>query len=129
MKLLLRIVTALLAMVILLYAAMFYSTNNVIEDFKACVSGKDVSNGVEDAQLYKYYNYKADNGRAVDADVEIRRLFVLHNFKKGVMYVEYSCETFDEEGNTVYGAAGIPSKWYIERNNGRWEVVEIEEDP
>ena len=49
---------------------------------------------------------------------------------EGSMWVYYSQEAIDEDGNTVHGKWSCPVLWRLEKNiAGEWEVVEIEEAP
>lgn len=49
---------------------------------------------------------------------------------EGYLWVCYSVEAFDNEGNTVSGSREIPSLWKVERNDaGEWVVVAIKEHP
>lgn len=48
----------------------------------------------------------------------------------GTMWVYYSQEAYDAEGETICGSWRIPSLWYLEKNAaGEWEVVVIKEHP
>ncbi len=49
---------------------------------------------------------------------------------EGMIWVYYSSETFDHDGNTVRGSWRIPSLWIVEKNEtGEWVVVKIKEAP
>jgi hypothetical protein len=44
------------------------------------------------------------------------------------MWVYYSQEAVDENGEVVTGARRVPSLWYLDKNeNGEWYVVDIKE--
>lgn len=48
----------------------------------------------------------------------------------GYLWVHYSRETFDREGNIVTGSWNIPSLWKVEKDDtGAWVVVQIKEHP
>jgi len=48
----------------------------------------------------------------------------------GYIWVNYSHEAFDANGNIVYGSLDIPSLWHIEINDdGIWIVTYIKEHP
>ncbi len=48
----------------------------------------------------------------------------------GTMWVYYSQEAYDENGDTIRGSWRIPSLWYLEKNeDGAWEVTGIKEHP
>jgi hypothetical protein len=47
---------------------------------------------------------------------------------EGGIWVYYSSETLDDDGNLVRGSWRIPSLWRVERDdNGEWAVVQIRE--
>ena len=49
---------------------------------------------------------------------------------EGYIWVYYSQEALDADGNTVCGSSNVPSLWKVEKNeNGVWEVVSIREHP
>lgn len=49
---------------------------------------------------------------------------------RGLMWVFYSSETFDEHGALVRASVDIPSLWSLERDaSGEWAVVGIKEHP
>jgi hypothetical protein len=117
---LLCVIIALIAV----YIVMLCDTDSVLQDFRDCVSG-EVSENLKDSALYElYYNANAES-----AEVKVRRNFVIHNFTKGVIYANYTYHVFDKDGNEVRGSHKVPTKWYIEKINGRWSVVDIDERP
>lgn len=49
---------------------------------------------------------------------------------EGWIWVYYSSETFDHDGNIACGSWGIPSLWKVEKNDAdEWVVVPIREHP
>ena len=49
---------------------------------------------------------------------------------EGWIWVYYSSEAFDHDGNSVCGSWRIPSLWKVEKNDtGDWVVVQIREHP
>jgi len=59
----------------------------------------------------------------------ITRVFVLHNFFDGVMWVNYTRCGYAGDGEIWGGSFNIPSKWTIHKENGKWEIVKIDEHP
>ena len=106
---------------------MFFDTNNIIEDFTNCMSGENIPNGLENTTIYEWYN--EPNSTVDKCSIDIKRYFVIHNFSKGVMYVNYTYKAFDEKGNYIKGSSNIISKWYIQKHNDRWLVTKIKEKP
>lgn len=122
-----KIMVVILAFIILIYLLILFNTNTVIEDFKNCIRGENISQELMSTELYQYFD--DFNGRITDVDVNVTRWFVLHNFHKGVMYIKYSYEAFDKNGNHIKGASNVFAKWYILKINDMWEVIKIEEEP
>lgn len=115
---------------IIYYSVMLHDTDSLLTDFANCIKGDSVSNTITNTELYKYYNRnELYNNEISDADINIRRLFVLHNFHRGIMFIKYDCETFNKSGEHIYGSANVYAKWYIEKKNGVWTVVDVIEKP
>ncbi len=50
--------------------------------------------------------------------------------RKGALWVFYSNEAYDSQGNTVRGSWGIPSLWRVTKDaSGTWVVTDIKEHP
>ena len=71
----------------------------------------------------------SDLGTDVIRKARVTPLLALHNFKEGIVYVNYSAEARNQEGECVWGAWMIESKWYIRKENGRWVITEVAEAP
>jgi hypothetical protein len=73
------------------------------------------------------------NGRYISESIRwenrVIRLFVLHNFSDGVMWVRYTWGGYDRDGFRHGMGRNAPSKWIIHKENGRWEIVKIIEAP
>ena len=111
----------------LLYLAMLSNTNIAINDVKDIMYGK-VETSVTNNSPLRMYNRKDDFG-TTSVDVKITRLLVLHNFFDGYIWVRYTHQGFDANGDLTYGSWNIPSRWKIHKENGKWHVVEILEAP
>ena len=124
--------SALLFIIILsiIYILMLHETDSVVEDFVNCIAGNVTQEDVESSELYRYYNrselYDDD---VCSATANVKRIFVWHGFKHGVMCVKYDCEAFDDNGNHIYSSSNVNARWYVEKRNGRWIVTDIEEKP
>lgn len=113
-----------------IYAVSVCDTNSVIIDFENCIKDTVLSNDVKDSELYKFYcRTDTYHENVSDANVKVRRLITLHNFKRGVMIVNYDCEAFNDNHKHIYGSSNVYAKWEIEKKNGRWIVVDIKEQP
>lgn len=110
-----------------IYVVMLTDTNSVKKDFEDLVNGVSQQN-IDYGKLVRYDSVRYSE-KFSRATVEIKREFVMHNFKEGYINVRYTIERFDDKGEHIYGSCDIPSKWYIKKNDGRWQVVKIEEAP
>ena len=122
-----KMIFVITGILILVYIVMFISTNSVIHDVENIMYGNVKKSFTENSPV-SAYNRKDDFG-TTSVNVEIKRIFVLHNFFDGYMWVNYTCEGFDNEGNRTYGDWKVPARWKIHRENGKWKIVEIKEDP
>ena len=122
------IIIIIITLIFFIYGILVFDTNSVVEDFLSCVNNQNIHKEVKNTELYQWYNYK-DDEIMNSADVEIRRRFTFHNFKKGIMYINYTYQMFDKYGNVIRSSHNINSIWHIEKRNGRWYVVEIDEGP
>ncbi len=80
-------------------------------------------------------------GRAIDVynplgtypgsvgEVQIKLVFTLHNFKDGFMKVMYTRRTKNEKGVLLSASIDVPATWIIQKENGKWEIVAIKENP
>ncbi len=59
--------------------------------------------------------------------LSLRRSWVWHNGKTGYINIIYTACYYDDEGNLASGSWKIDSKWYIEKQDGKWKVVDIYE--
>lgn len=49
---------------------------------------------------------------------------------RGYMWVFYSSEGLDKDGNTVCGSWRVPALWYLDKDkNDEWYVVDVNEAP
>jgi len=118
--------------VIGIYSAMIISTNSLIRDVES-VFRLEVDRSVTEGRpidQYNYNNHAEARGREVGGiSYSLRRRFVWHNFQYGYIWARYTRVVYDIDGRILTGASRIPTRWRIERQNGRWEIVEIFERP
>ena len=117
-----------LIFVVLAFLHLFaiFDTNSVLADFKTVVTNDNVSEELLSTKLSHYYNENANDNLT---QVDISRRFVCHNFKSGVMYVNYTFKISDGNGVLLRGSHNVDSKWYIEKVCGKWVVTDIVEKP
>ena len=116
-----------LLFLIIIYILMFINTNSVTNYAKKVMLGKVALDETNNTPLTRY-NVAAYYPHT-EMDAKITRLFVCHNFFDGYMWVYYSYEAKDNDGNIVSGTWGVVSKWKIHREDGKWRIVDIDEQP
>lgn len=121
-----KIVLLGILLLLLLYAVFFLNTNSVMRYAKSVFRGEISSEEVVGTPLYRYY---PKDPEVVKVDLNLKRIFVSHNFKDGYIWVKYDEEQLDSYGNIVSGSWDIISRWKIHKENGEWKVVDIDEDP
>ncbi len=57
--------------------------------------------------------------------------FITANFSgdKGYIWVKYSTEAYDKDGEVTFGAWDILSRWEIEKKDNKWVVTSTKEHP
>ena len=128
-----KIVIVIFLIMIAIYSSIFMNTNSIKKDVIQVLSG-EVDPEITVGRPMNKYNSKASLSYLIPdertkANVRIARLFVLHNFFNGYMWVRYTCEITSEDGTRIMGAWNVPAHWKIHRQNGKWEIVEIIEKP
>lgn len=107
------------------YTVAFFNTDEVLNDFKKCITYQTSA----DSALDKYlgaYNY---NDTVSNAKISISRRLVLHNFHKGLMYVNYTYYLYNSSGEEIGGSYNVNSLWFIKKRNNKWCVYDIKERP
>ena len=63
------------------------------------------------------------------AESFVLRLFTIHNFKRGHIWVIYSNKVKNENNKILYGSSMVLSHWEIYKENGEWHISAIHESP
>lgn len=121
-----KIALLCILLLLLLYAVFFLNTNSVMRYAKSVFRGEISSEEVVGTPLYRYY---PKDSEIVKVDLNLKRIFVSHNFKDGYIWVKYDEEQLDSSGNIVSGSWRIISRWKIHKEDGEWKVVDIKEHP
>ena len=86
----------------------------------------------ENAQTYGLLaRYATDSDRGAASTAHSLKLWSAHlGDTEGYLWVYYSSNAFDSQGNTVCGSSNVPSLWTVEKDDaGTWAVVDIKEHP
>ena len=80
------------------YLVMYFNTNNLIKDFKDILNN-NTSESVNYGKLERYRISDDINMSDVsNIDISIYRMFVFHNFNKGIAIINYSYSVNDVNG-------------------------------
>ena len=122
-----KVLINILIVVIFLYFLLFINTNSIVKYAEDVMTGKYLRSETSKTALGKY-NY---SDVLINAKVKanVTRLFVAHNFFDGYMWVMYSYRTIENDGSINPAASNVISRWKIHREDGKWQVVEIQEKP
>lgn len=129
-----KVVVALVVVVVIsavgVYLVMFLDTNSVMTDVRNVMSGNVSKKATAGLPMDEYNEKDNVDMNTVSVKVKLHRIFVLHDFRDGYMWVDYSVEGHDKNGKVTYGSWDIPSRWKIHRDyDGKWQIVKIAENP
>lgn len=74
--------------------------------------------------LSKYYRY-TDTFSFASADFKLDLITAKVNRNSGYMWVVYSVDRYNSNGNIVSGSSDIPCYWKIEKKDDQWTVIDI----
>jgi hypothetical protein len=124
----LKIIGVLILIIVIIYIAMIIDTNSLMTQVRDVFSGK-VDRSQTIGKPINRYNYRGFFSDITKTDLKLIRVFTLHNFKDGYIWAWYTYEGKDNNDEVLTGSSNIFSKWKIHKENGKWDIVEIFEDP
>ena len=117
-------------LIFIVYLFMLMDTNNVMDEARAVFMDEVDDKLISTALLEKYSNEgRLSKLTSPKIDLKLLRLFTIHNFYDGYIWVWYNYEVRDGNNNLVRGSWNIKSKWTIHKENSKWRVVSIDERP
>jgi hypothetical protein len=60
-------------------------------------------------------------------DLKLKRVYTWHNFKSGYLWIKFSADVKDQNGEIISGSGNTPVKMDIKKVNGKWIVTNIDE--
>jgi hypothetical protein len=115
--------------ILLLYMIMYHDTDEVIDQVIVLMSAASTEEVSDDLATSRYDSQDYYDRRDVNmVDVTIRRCFVIHNFSRGYMWIYYDYSTYDPDQEDWSGARAYAC-WTIQKVDGTWRIVDIEEGP
>lgn len=125
------IVRLTLVSLVLIYLIMLWDTNSIFNYAKAVFRGEIQRELVENTPWNRYDKTHTKDGVSA-VEMGIKRVFVIHNFFDGYMWIEYYYMGYDENGEMIFlSTQEFPylAKWKIHKEHGKWVLVDIEEHP
>jgi len=120
----------ILALIAIAYFAMFHDTDELMDEAKRILR-KEASIEETEGRALHVYNSNKDKryDDVVTVNVSLERVFVIHNFSDGYVFVVYNEEAYNASGKIKYGSLGATCFWKIHKENGKWDVVDVYEKP
>lgn len=126
-----RIALLILIVLALIYLVMLWNTNSIFYYTKSVFLGEVPYEEIENSLLSIYDDAYTRKG-VEKVDLEIHRVFVIHDFFDGYMWISYDYIGYDENDKMIFlSTQEYPflAKWTIHRENGEWVIVDIDEHP
>ena len=101
-----------------------YYSNRAIDDYNIIFIDDDKFNNNIKAHFNELHEYNNSN---YTINLEVKRVYAIHNFKTGYLWIKYSVVVLDKTGNIMTSSKNIPVKLKIKKNNSNWEVIRIDE--
>ena len=82
--------------------------------------------------IYAHFNFTGHfsaNESEIKTDLNLWRIFAWHNFSKGTMWIKYSVEVFNANGERLTGSWDVTVRLSIQKTDGEWVVTHIDEAP
>jgi hypothetical protein len=116
--------------VISIYIVLIIDTHSLMKRAKKIFLLQKTEIEVNDELNFMYSPEYVEKKGIGNIELNLSRLFTLHNFKKGIIIIRYTHVVYDTKGEILTGSWDIfPVIWKIEKINKIWNVVEIKEDP
>lgn len=125
------IIVSVIILAIIVYLLMLWDTNPLIEYARDVFYGEIPNEEIENTPWSKYDTTHNRDGVG-EVVLGLRRVFVIHNFFDGYMWITYENIVYDDNGELLYlGTQEFPkmAMWKIHKENGEWILVEIDEHP
>lgn len=111
------------------YMIMLLDTCSVVWDMKNVSYNRVPDNQIvgKAIERYTWDDVVVENWEVYDSDTYVIVPIVVHNFLDGYMWVLYSRKAVSREDGYMVEELCILSKFQIHKENGKWEILNIEE--
>ena len=122
-------VVLLIVLVIFIYVAMLLDTNKLMSRVKSAFRF-ELSLEETKGDLIDRYNFRKhfSNRDVGEIRLSIYRVYCIHNFKRGRLLIHYYYVAYDTDGKIITGSKAF-SNWEIQKEDGEWRIIDIEERP
>ena len=121
-----KILVYILVALSFVYIVMLTNTNHLMKEVRNVFLWEVPTEDTLGRAINTYNDYDLlDNVALGEVKLFLVRLFVFHNFKDGYIWAYYNYAAYDETGHIITGSWGVPTKWIIHKENGKWEITEI----
>jgi hypothetical protein len=119
----------ILSVVLGFYYLMYRDTDSVVEEVTMLLKG-EATVEFQPGTPYSRYDrsYARELWQAVFFEAQVDRIFVIHNFHDGYMWIHYEIMAYNKDMRVVHGSIA-PARWTIHKEDGVWRIVAVEEDP
>lgn len=101
-----------------------YYNNQEVDDYNIIFVDDDMFNN----NIKAHFNWLREyNNNNYTVNLEVKRVYTIHNFKSGYLWIKYSVVVLDKTGNIMTSSKKIPVKLKIKKNKSNWEVIRIDE--
>ena len=122
------LVASLIAASVLFYVQ-WRDTDDLMQYVESVFEGQIPFEETSDSPLRRY-NWTNDgdipnHGSDVIVELDLRRMFVLHNYFDGRIWVTYSVKIYTRDGFVYESSSNVSSTWIIHKTKDGWEIVRI----
>ena len=128
MKKVKNIVLVVFSIVFIAYLLMVFDTNSLMREVRDAFHWRIDRSETVGKPLHSF-NMNREHETLGKSRLFLIRLLVIHNFREGWIWAHYTYQSFNEEGQLITGSVCIPTKWRIEKIDGKWEIIDIFEAP
>lgn len=99
-------------------------SNNVFDDGLSKYMPKEV---FDHLNIDKRYLDAQGKTQIAKKDITLECNFALHNFKHGHLWLTYSYQGYDKDGNLMFGVKDAPIEFDVTYEDGVWLIVSMSE--
>jgi hypothetical protein len=114
-----------IAILSMVYFAMYSDTNQITEDIETLLKG-NVEGKVSVYPEITRYDYSVPGEIITLSQAKVDRPLLIHDFSDGYMFVVYSGKVETEKGSGE-GSHNCKAIWRIHKEDGAWRIMDVYE--